>query len=254
MNDFDPAWAELDALDQVNDLEGALALGSSTGLGADPRYARYIGWAFAQRQDFFSGGIWYAKAVDLGAPGAEGEFQTCLRELYRAGATSKAAELAEMRPMRDLEGTHRTMLELCFAGGDRVGMRTASLRLAERGRPADVRYAGEVLLAQGEADEAFGLVRRASEGGDRLASQLLGEMYLRGIGTTRSDELAAAAYRAPAQDGFILSRSRLAHLAHRQAEKRFDATFLASMTLILMRTVWLRLVRPHDTRLEGLPK
>jgi TPR repeat protein len=254
VNDEDPLWTDLDALDRANDLDGALALGETSALGRDPRYARYIAWAFAQRQDFLSAGKWYAKAYGFGAHEAESEFQTCLRELYASGRRHQAAELAGTPPMDDREGTHRTMLSLHFEAHNSDGMLNCSLRLADGGRPYDVRYAGEVLLSRGDAETAFTYMKRATEDGDSLASQLLGEMYLQGVGTPRNEELAESAYQAPARDGLILSRSRLAHLAHRRVGNRFDIAFVSAMTAILVQAAWLRLFRPSDTRLRDLPK
>ncbi|SEO77249.1 hypothetical protein SAMN02800692_2050 [Luteibacter sp. UNC138MFCol5.1] len=254
MNDSDVAWSALDALDRANDLEGALALETSSGLGDDPRYARYIGWAFIERQDFHSAGRWYARAFDLGATEAEAEFQTCLRELYLSGRKHEATQLAAVSPMAEREGTHRTMLALQFGDDDRAGMLASSLWLARRGQPADVRYAGELLLAGGDAHRALGFIRQASQDGDRLAAQWLGEMYFRGIGTAVDRELAESAYRLAAKGGFILSQSRLAHMEHQREGRRIDVRFYGKMAGILLRTLWLRLIRPQDVRLDSLPR
>jgi TPR repeat protein len=254
MNDQDPLWADLDALDKSNDLEGAIALGEASALGEEPRFTRYIAWAFTERQDLLSAGRWYAKSHSLGAEKAEAEFQLCLRRLYEGGFTREAAQLAGTPPMEDREGTHRTMVSLHFAANDSDGLLDSSLRLATVGRPSDVRYAGEVLLSRGDADGAFPYMKQAAEDGDSLASQSLGEMYYRGIGAAQSEELAESAYRPAARDGFILSRSRLAHIAHSRTGRRFDVAFISAMIAITTRALWLRLVRPDDARLWGLPK
>lgn len=254
MSDSDPLWAELDALGGNNDLEGALAMGESSSLGTDARYIRYIGWMFAQRSDFLSAGKWYAKAFAFGAHAAESEFQTCLIELYRRGHIQDADGLARTPPLDSREGTYRTLQNLQFAADDKEGLLHSSLRLADDGLPSDSRYAAELLLARGDAETAFLYMKKAAEAGDIFASQLLGEMYMQGVGTTQSSDLAAEAYRMPAREGMLLSRSRLAHLAHSQKGRRIDVGFLITMTAIVMRVAWLRLLRPNDPTLRDIPR
>jgi TPR repeat protein len=254
MTDEAMPWDELQALGRENDLEGALALGAALDLDSNPLYVRYIAWLHWQRGDVISSGHLYAKALALGDHEAEAEFQTCLQHLYRGGLRDQASALANLAPMSTSTGALRNILHLQFAAQDRAGLRELSQRLGKVGDARDARYAGEVLLYDGDVEAAFPFLSRAAELGDPRACQLLGEMYYQGKGVSKNDAEATTWYRAAAKHGFILSRSRLAHLRHSQNGARIDVVFILQMIGVMSKALWLLFLRPDDPRLDRLPK
>jgi TPR repeat protein len=219
----------------------------------DPKCQRYLGWAYANRDDFEKAAKWYLKAATQGGLEAIEECWAFVQCIDASGKKIIAMEFCQEAPLSEHVNFQRYLAKQYFKEGDIDQTLRWSLKIASHGGADDLLYVGDLYLSQSKPELALDFLKRAASAGSVRAHQLLGEMYGFGIGVTKDRSAAASYYQESANKGYVLSQVRLLHLKRQGGGVASNLAFIAQLSLVALKGAMIKFRNPNDPRVADMP-
>lgn len=253
LKQFDICITRLAELDARGDYAGADDLCNSVTCSDCVECQRYLGWRYADQGDPVRGCQWYARAALNGSEDAIVEHLQCAQLVADLDDRRKVTDIYALRPFADDSRCQRFLLELYYAQGDLGKALKQCLQLSiMEGNQDDLVYVGKKLLADGELHEAVDFFVKASNMGNGLASQIIGEMHNFGIGIENDQDAALKYYKIAANQGYLLSKVRIIHIERGKSSGWVRFASFACLVGLIFRVSLLKIFSPKDARLAGV--